>query len=183
MRHEWVEVTETTGYVACPVMPAGHVIGFLQADCYGSRRRLTEHDCDNLWTFAEGFGLIFERTVMLERLEEQRAAVRTAFGRAEDGIAQLAGSEIRLGAGDSDPLAARAADLFTPDRAGDELTQREREVLVLMATGARNGEIADRLVVSEATVKSHVRSVMRKLGAANRAEAVSRHLHLSRSRW
>jgi DNA-binding NarL/FixJ family response regulator len=56
------------------------------------------------------------------------------------------------------------------------LTRREAEVLALMSTGAGNGEISRRLVITEATVKSHVKHLLRKLGAANRAQAVSIYL-------
>ena len=54
-----------------------------------------------------------------------------------------------------------------------QLTPREREVLVLLASGASNNAIAATLVVSEATVKTHVRGVLRKLDVANRTEAVA----------
>jgi DNA-binding CsgD family transcriptional regulator len=59
------------------------------------------------------------------------------------------------------------------------LTPREAEVLSLMADGASNAAIAERLVVSETTVKSHVRHILRKLGAANRTEAVGRYARLA----
>ncbi len=54
------------------------------------------------------------------------------------------------------------------------LTEREREVLTLIATGATNGEIAGRLFLSPHTVKEHTSSLYKKLGVRNRAEAVQR---------
>jgi DNA-binding NarL/FixJ family response regulator len=57
---------------------------------------------------------------------------------------------------------------------GEPLSERESEVLALMAEGAGNREIAGRLRISENTVKFHVSSILNKLGAATRTEAVAR---------
>jgi DNA-binding NarL/FixJ family response regulator len=58
--------------------------------------------------------------------------------------------------------------------AEDTLTEREREVLALVATGATNREIAEQLHLSHHTVKDYTRNVFRKLEVRNRAEAVQR---------
>jgi DNA-binding NarL/FixJ family response regulator len=62
------------------------------------------------------------------------------------------------------------------------LTNRELEVLAMMATGATNRHIAERLVIADSTVKSHVKRILRKLSVGNRSEAISQYLHLTFAR-
>jgi LuxR family transcriptional regulator, maltose regulon positive regulatory protein len=81
-----------------------------------------------------------------------------AFGRASTHRARPAG---------------RAAPVVTPGLV-DPLTDRELEVLGLLATGTSNRDIADDLVVTVETVKKHVSHILDKLGAANRTQAVAR---------
>jgi len=80
--------------------------------------------------------------------------------------------------------ASRGASSAAPEEAPpppeEVLTTRELEVLGLVAEGATNQEIAERLVISPSTVKTHVKSILRKLGARNRTEAGSQYLRRER---
>jgi DNA-binding NarL/FixJ family response regulator len=67
---------------------------------------------------------------------------------------------------------ARSAPPRTPPTGMDDLTPREVEVLTLIARGLSNADIGAELILSQATVKTHVKRVLAKLGARDRAQAV-----------
>jgi DNA-binding NarL/FixJ family response regulator len=73
-------------------------------------------------------------------------------------------------------MVGKGMTVFAPrsEQPSAPLSEREREVLSLMASGATNREIAERLYLSPHTVKEHTSSLYRKLQARNRAEAVQR---------
>jgi NarL family two-component system response regulator YdfI len=73
----------------------------------------------------------------------------------------------------SSPLRRAASRGAPADELSEPLTPREREVLRLLASGLGNKEIAVKLKISEHTAKFHVASILGKLGAASRTEAVS----------
>lgn len=180
------DFARTRSYVAAPIMPAGKVIGFVHADCLYSGRRCDALDRDLVWAFAEGFGYAFERTVMVERLRRQRDRARTALLSTVEIIDDIAEDELRLTRAETgDAISSRTAAgrLIQPEVPIEAaLTRREIEVVRLMATGMTNKAIADELVVTVGTVKAHVKHILKKFRAANRAEAVSRYMRSARER-
>ena len=60
-----------------------------------------------------------------------------------------------------------------PGGAGRPLSDREREILTLLADGLTGAEIAERLYLSPETVRTHIRNAMSKLGASTRAHAIA----------
>ena len=127
------------------------------------------------------FGLIYERAAMGQRLRDQRQSVAAALAAGNQ-------SEIGPDAARLVRTQVRSAGHAERDRRGNSpwppvhdgaLTSREREILRLLASGATNGQIASALVVSDNTVKSHIKRILRKLPAANRAEAVYRYTQLA----
>jgi DNA-binding NarL/FixJ family response regulator len=90
-----------------------------------------------------------------------------------DAIRVVAAGNALLGATVTQRLLERfAGSRPTQSPSLDELTEREIGILRLVAEGLSNAEIADRLVVSETTVKSHVSSILRKLRVRDRVQAV-----------
>jgi DNA-binding CsgD family transcriptional regulator len=178
--------TQARSYVAAPIMPERHVIGFLHADCYMRRRHVDEFCRDVLWMFAQGVGYAFQRTVLSERLHTLRAEVGRLTFDITKVTDELVDAEVEVTPIDRENVAmVRSADTtFADDHSpvGSALTRREIDVLRLMATGETNAGIAARLIISEGTVKSHVKHILRKLGAANRAEAVCRYLRMQARR-
>jgi NarL family two-component system response regulator LiaR len=79
------------------------------------------------------------------------------------------------GRGTLSPEAAQALvqSAAQPPTPGHDLTERERDVLALMVEGLNNTQIADKLVVSPSTIKSHVSHILSKLGVSSRTEAAA----------
>ncbi len=166
-------------HVACPVVVADRVIAFLYAG--GSDHGVDALDRDALRWFADGVADLYERAVLTGRLRAQRDHVRQMASSATAVMTELceADIELRISTNDDSAIASSATTVFVaPERRLESLlTRRELEVLALMAAGESNSGVADRLVIAEGTVKSHVKHILRKLRAANRAEAVARYLH------
>ncbi|MFC3773883.1 LuxR C-terminal-related transcriptional regulator [Mycolicibacterium holsaticum] len=181
-RQDMIRVTGVNSYVAAPILPQGRVIGFLHAT---TTQDITGADRDVLWAFAEGYGYALERTILLERLHQQGERIRDLVRATELALAEIreAGLQISPPATGLTPAAAepiRSAVFAAPDsRIHQVLTRRELEIIELIAHGETNREIAERMVISEGTVKTHVSRILRKLRVANRAEAASQFMRLT----
>ncbi len=174
-----VDFSLTRSYVAAPVMPTGRVIGFLHADRLYSGRAVDDVDRDTVWAFAEGFGYAYERTVLLERMRSQHAEVVRALESADNAVRALQDVDLDLRKVETEPRSPAAWSLAeTRSGALTMLTRREVEVLRLIAAGRTNKQIAEDLFITTGTVKSHVKRVLRKLQATNRAEAASTYVRL-----
>jgi DNA-binding CsgD family transcriptional regulator len=158
-----VDSGRSKSYVVAPLMHGGTVVGFLHADHQPSSRQADVVDRDVLWAFAEGFSRVYERTVLMERACAQRDQVGMILTSALSMMNDLRDPAI------DGTVAGPARIDVAPD-----LTAREAQVLRLMVVGATNRAIAQRLVVAEDTVKSHVKHILRKLGVVNRAQAIAR---------
>lgn len=149
--HRLLPVQWCRTYLVAPVLERGTVVGLIHAGYHDPVRRPSALDREVLWTFAEA---------LTPSLTAAHAgdALRDLLVRATRFADEL---------GQAGPTSAHLV------AAPPDLSGRECEVLELMAAGQTNGQIARRLVITEGTVKSHVKRIMRKLRAANRAEAVA----------
>ncbi|WP_431233050.1 LuxR C-terminal-related transcriptional regulator [Mycolicibacterium psychrotolerans] len=180
-----VRRTGCRDYVVAPVIALSAVVGMLHAD--RRERAVTAVDRDLLRLYADGVGVAYERAVLTERAEQQRrilAEVSAAAARAHTELDVATSLDLAPPASPmpnaSPPVSLSShTDGRTSNRLA-RLTAREREVLALLASGATNGQLADRLTVAESTVKSHVKHILHKLGAGNRAAAIACYLRETR---
>jgi DNA-binding CsgD family transcriptional regulator len=153
-----------TSYAVAALVVGNSTIGLLHADATHSGRTVDGLDAEVAGRYADELGGVFERAVLRHTLDLHRAELSAAvhwmsarLGRLED----AAGPVRPRGAGGDARLV-------------ESLTARELDVLRLLARGNTNQAIATALVVREGTVKYHVKNILRKLGATNRADAVAR---------
>ena len=157
----------TRDYVVAPVIIEGRVIGLLHADQHETDETLTPRDRDLLALFAAGLGFVVERAM----LREQLIALRCRLADQARSVADLIDGHCSTDVLGTEAVGVRRSPYLVTGPLA-ELTRRELEVLRHLAAGESNDQIAARLFISAGTVKTHVKHLLHKLGATNRAEAI-----------
>jgi DNA-binding CsgD family transcriptional regulator len=161
-------------YVIAPITCRGEAVALIHADHGAGGRPVNEVDRVGLWAFSETLSHALERCTLEERLRRHSQRVLALVRSTEASVEELVAPTGELPPSGHDSVAAQRHTL--PGRARLEtLTPREHEVLAMLAEGETNAGIAQRLVVSEDTVKTHVKHILRKLEVRNRSQAVSRY--------
>jgi DNA-binding CsgD family transcriptional regulator len=172
-----VAVSKTNSYVAAPIMSGEEVVGILTADRYASGREVDELDLKLLAAFAQVFQLALSRAALAENLNSAElllAQLADALGTARAEVHRTPRVRIERTPEELPRGVVVRSRPRTAHPLPSSLTPRELEVLELMAGGRTNLAIAQQLFITDGTVKQHVKHILRKLGAANRSEAVMR---------
>ncbi|MFM9033484.1 MAG: LuxR C-terminal-related transcriptional regulator [Mycobacterium sp.] len=169
------DASRSRSYVGAPIMSGNHVVGLLHSDCYVQGRDPDAEDCETLATYARGLQIALTRAHLAEQLHSVGSTLRGMANDCQEGAAAVSGLTVwpSRSVGSADFTLAARATKQAVHSVRDVLTGRESQILELMAEGMSNGRIATQLVISEGTVKQHVKRILRKLRAGNRVEAVS----------
>ncbi len=171
---EFIRYTGTTSYVAAPVLAWGEPVAMIHAD-RDVDSAVDEFDRCMLGTYAEGLGLAIERAQLMERLQAVRRATSDYLAGVRAIADDFTADVVDTAALGLEPVGDPVHPRTLIDERCERLTLREWDVLRNLASGKTNAQIATGLFVTEGTVKSHVKHILRKLGATNRTEAVARY--------
>jgi DNA-binding NarL/FixJ family response regulator len=159
-----------TSYAVAVVHCGADAVGLLQA-AHGTLDA-DSMDRELLSAFAEICSAVMQRHAVTGQLNHQNEMIRALLRSvtdADDGPPAFEPAHTDgLTPGD-DAQDQEAAEVLAP------LTPREREVFQLLLSGAPNSEIARELMIADATVKSHVQSILHKFGVVNRSQAIARY--------
>ena len=166
---DFCDLLGSSAYLVAPVLAESRVVALLHVSpiegCSSAR------DIDLLDTFASAYSLLHERMLNTERVQQQRTSIARAAAQLTKEADRIAAAAISL---DVEYDNRVEPPTIAPDFGlAAALSDREREVFERLVLGASNAEIADELVITVETVKTHVKRILRKIGAINRSEAIA----------
>ncbi len=167
---DYCDLLGSERYLVAPVIAESRVVALLHVSRH-SDGDYSARDIDVLDTFASGYSLLHQRMVNTERVQRQRTLIARAAAELTEEADRIAAAAISLDVEYEDRV---EPPTIAPDSAlAAALSDREREVFERLVLGASNAEIADELVITVETVKTHVKRILRKIGAINRSEAIA----------
>jgi DNA-binding CsgD family transcriptional regulator len=176
-----MEVAGSQSYVAAPLVIQGRVMGFMHADRVGQDRGVDIDDRRYLEAFAGELSLLYEAAGWGERITQRSRRAAAELRRAATLLDKIGSG----GSGLSPSAVAPTSTSTDTDESGAPvgnamfMTAREWEVLEHVADGATNRVIAQRMSLSEDTVKTHMRGVLHKLQVTSRGAAVAKYIQMS----
>jgi DNA-binding CsgD family transcriptional regulator len=173
---EIMEASGCFGYIGAPITVQGRAIGILHADRPEPHGIVTMDHLEQLEAFAECLSVAFESAALEEKAAQQRLEVDNLCGNVDELLGRSARPALWALPG---AAPQQGVHYLREQRSAAELTSREREIMSHVATGATNGQIARCLVISEGTVKSHLKHIAKKLNTGSRAAAVATYAGLA----
>ena len=174
----YLELLGSAHYLVAPVIAESRVVALIHV----SRQRdagVSDRDVDVLDAFASAYSLLHERMLNTERVHQQRTSIARAAARLTEEADRIAAAAISLDVEPRDDV--EPPTIAADSRLAATLSEREREVFERLILGASNAEIADELVITIETVKTHVKRILRKIGAINRSEAIALYMDEARA--
>jgi DNA-binding CsgD family transcriptional regulator len=172
------ELLGSTQYLVAPVIAKSRVVALIHVG-RRSEGGISAGDIDVLDAFASAYSLLHERMLNTERVQQQRTSIARAAARLTEEADRIAAAAISFDVEDDTRIESPTIPVDSALAA--TLSHREREVFERLVLGASNAEIADELVITVETVKTHVKRILRKIGAINRSEAIALYMDEART--
>jgi DNA-binding CsgD family transcriptional regulator len=172
------ELLGSKNYLVAPVMAKSRVVALIHVG-RRSEYGVTAGDIDILDAFASAYSLLHERMLNTERVQQQRTSIARAAARLTEEADRIAAAAISFD--DEDDARVESPAIAADSALAATLSHRERQVFERLVLGASNAEIADELVITIETVKTHVKRILRKIGAINRSEAIALYMDEART--
>ena len=167
------ELLGTKHYLVAPVITNSQVVALIHVGRRGDDG-VSRVDVDVFDAFASAYSLLHERMLNTERVQQQRTSIARAAARLTEQADRIAAAAISLDV--EYDTRVEPPTIPTDSALAATLSHRERQVFERLVLGASNAEIADDLVITIETVKTHVKRILRKIGAINRSEAIALYL-------